>query len=114
MTDIERTPRIYFVPQPGKVDRAATELEAVGKWLLTDKKGKALCHMELLNTASKRSDDSKSLKIVGDCSASVQKTKIGAWQIDEIKLGIIGGEDYDRRCDGFVTDDGKYHLKHEK
>ncbi|MGO6727246.1 AprI/Inh family metalloprotease inhibitor [Rhizobium ruizarguesonis] len=38
VTDIERSPRIYFVPQPGKIDRAATEKGAVGKWVLTDKK----------------------------------------------------------------------------
>lgn len=100
------------------MDRAATEKEAVGKWLLTDKKGKTLCHLELLSLASKRSDDSKSLKIVGNCAASVKKTKIEAWEIDEIKLGIIGGEDYiysmTPDAEGFVSDDGKFHLKHEK
>ncbi|MGO6727245.1 hypothetical protein ACCS45_03860 [Rhizobium ruizarguesonis] len=53
--------------------------------------------------------------IGGDCAATVKKTRIDAWQIDEIKLGIIGGEDYiysmTPDADGFVTDDGKFHLK---
>jgi hypothetical protein len=115
VTDIERSPRIYFVPEPGRLDRAATEKEAVGKWLLTDAKGTTLCHLELLATASKRSDDSKRLQIDGDCAARVKKTKIEAWKIDEIKLTIIGGEDYiylmAPDADGFVTDDGKFHLK---
>ncbi len=117
VTDIERTPRIYFLPEPGNIDRAATEKEALGKWVLTDKKGRALCHITLLDSPSKRSDDSKGIRIDGDCSASVKK-KVEAWQIDEIKLGIIGGEDYSYSMspdtEGFVTDDGRFRLRRDQ
>lgn len=118
VTDIDRSPRIYFVPEPGKMDRAATEKDAVGKWVLTDKKGKTLCHLSLLDTTSTRGDDTKSLQISGDCAANVKKKKIEAWQIDEIKLAIIGGEDevYSMIPDskGFVTDDDRYYLRRDK
>jgi len=118
VTDIERSPRIYFVPEPGKMDRAATEKDAIGKWVLTDKKGTALCHLSLLDTASTRGDDTKSLQISGDCAANVKKKKMDGWQIDEIKLVFIGGEDYAYSLiptnDGFVTDDDRYQLKRGK
>lgn len=118
VTDIDRSPRIYFVPEPGKMDRAATEKDAVGKWVLTDKKGKTLCHLSLLDTTSTRGDDTKSLQISGDCAANVKKKKIEAWQIDEIKLAIIGGEDevYSMIPDskGFVADDDRYYLRRDK
>lgn len=100
------------------MDRAATEKDAIGKWVLTDKKGKALCHLSLLDTASARGDDTKTLKVSGDCAANVKKKKMDGWQIDEIKLVFIGGEDYAYSLiptiDGFVTDDDRYQLRRDK
>lgn len=47
----------------------------------------------------------------------MKKTKIDAWQIAEIQLVLVGGEDwvYTMTPDkvGFVSDDAKFHLKPE-
>lgn len=117
-TDLDTSPRIYFVPAPGNMVRAATEPGAYGKWVLRDKNGKSLCHLTLLQTRSSRDDDSKGAELGKDCAGSVRKTKIDAWQIDDIKLAIIGGEEFvyvmTPDADGFVTEDGKHYLRRDE
>ncbi|MGZ2504514.1 hypothetical protein ACVINI_005059 [Rhizobium beringeri] len=116
-TPMDVSPAIYFIPQPGSMDRIPTAKEAYGNWVLSDK-GKSLCHLSLLETVSKRLDDASAVELGKDCAASVKKTKIDAWQIAEIHLVIIGGEDWVYTMtpdkDGFVSDDGKFHLKRDE
>ncbi|MBO9198310.1 hypothetical protein J5277_29720 [Rhizobium sp. 16-449-1b] len=84
---------------------------------MTDKAGKVLCHIDLLNEPSPRLEEAKAIRLSKDCSANVKKTKIDAWQIAEIQLVLVGGEDwvYTMTPDkvGFVSDDAKFHLKPE-
>ncbi len=74
----------------GRLQRATRRIETSP--LLSDEKGKALCHLSLLEAASKRLEDAKVVELAKDCVASVKKTKVDAWQISEIQLVIIGGE----------------------
>ncbi|OAV49305.1 hypothetical protein A6U98_13805 [Rhizobium sp. WYCCWR10014] len=80
-TPLDVSPVIYFIPQPGSMDRIPTAKDAYGKWVLSDKRGKPLCHLSLLETVSKRLDDASAVQLGKDCAASVRKTKIDAWQI---------------------------------
>lgn len=108
-------PRIYLIPEPGKMQRVPVAKDAIGSWTLTDKKGKPLCGMTLLQDKSPTYDEASGLTLAKDCSAAVAKTKASAWQINEITLVIIGGEDWAYTMllqpDGsFLSDDGKYRL----
>ena len=98
--------------------RAATERGSYGKWVLRTKKGESLCHLALLDTPSSRNDDSKGAKLGTDCTGSVRRKKIDAWQIDDIKLAITGGEEFvyimTPDPDGFVTDDGNLFLRRDE
>jgi hypothetical protein len=117
-TPLDVSPTVYFIPEPGSMDHVPTTKDAIGKWVLTDKKGKAICHMALVETASKRLDDAKNVELSKDCAASVKKTKVDAWQISEIQLVIIGGEDWVYTMtpvrDGFGSDDGKFNLRRDR
>ncbi len=114
-TPLEVSPTVYFVPNPGAMDRVPVAKDIVGLWILSDKKGKALCRIDFQDKASSRLEDAKAIALSSDCSASVKKTKVDAWQISEIQLVVIGGEDWvytmTPDADGFVSDDGKFHLK---
>lgn len=114
---LDGSPVIYFIPDPGTMDHVPVAKDAIGKWVLTDKKGKAICHIDLLDQKSPRLDDAKGAELSKDCSPSVKKAKIDAWQISGIQLAIIGGEDWVYtmmpETGGFVSDDGKYHLKRD-
>jgi hypothetical protein len=116
-TPLDVSPVVYFIPDPGTIDHIPVAKDAIGQWVLTDKKGKALCHIDLLDQKSTRLDDAKGAELSKDCSPSVKKTKIDAWQISGIQLAIIGGEDWIYKMmpetGGFVSDDGKFHLKRE-
>ncbi|MDM9627379.1 AprI/Inh family metalloprotease inhibitor [Rhizobium sp. S152] len=117
-TPLDVSPTVYFIPEPGSMDRVPTVKDAIGKWVLRDDKGKALCHMALLDVNSKRLDDAKTVELAKDCAASVKKTKVDAWQISEIELVIIGGEDWvytmTPEKDGFVSDDGKFRMRRDQ
>jgi hypothetical protein len=113
------TPRVYLIPEPGprqSIPVASRLFET--NWTLSDKKGKAPCGIKLSGRAIP-DQDSYALDISKDCSASVKKTRISSWQISEINLVFIGGEDWSYTMllmpDGnFVTDDGKYRLVQAK
>ena len=114
-TPLDTSPVVYFVPEPGAMDRVPTIKSSVGTWVLTNQSGKALCQIELLDEPSSRLEEAKAMRLSKDCSAQVKKTKIDAWQIAEIQLVLVGGEDWVYTMmpdkDGFVSDDGKYRLK---
>jgi hypothetical protein len=114
-TPLDTSPVIYLVPEPGGMDRVPTIKDSAGSWVLTDKSGKALCQIDLLDEPSPRLEEAKAIRLSKDCSAQVNKTKIDAWQIAEIQLVLVGGEDWVYTMtpdkDGFVSDDGKYRLK---
>ena len=117
-TPLEVSPKIYFIQDPGTMHRVPVAKAAVGSWVLTDKKGKPLCHISLLDRPSSRLKDAKALELSKDCAASVRRTKIDAWQISEINLVIIGGEDWiftllPEAVDSFVSDDKKFYLKRD-
>jgi hypothetical protein len=117
-TPLDVSPKVYFIQDPGSMDRIPTEKTSLGSWILTDRKGKPLCHLTLLDKAFAGSEDAKSLELSKDCAPSVRKTKAEAWQISEINLVIIGGEDWvytmlPEAGGGFVSDDKKLHLKRD-
>lgn len=110
------TPRIYLIPDPGAMQSLPTARNLKGtSWTLTDKKGKPLCGISLATRPIPNVDDAFALDTAKDCSAAVKKTKISQWQISEINLVLIGGEDWAYTLllqpDGsFVSDDGGYRL----
>jgi len=117
-TPLDVSPVIYFVPEPGSMDSVPTDKGVVGNWILSDAKGKSLCQLSLLETTSQLLDDAKAVALGKDCATSVKKTKIDAWEISEIQLVIIGGEDWVYTMvpdkSGFISDDGKFRMEREK
>lgn len=114
------TPRIYLIPDPGTMQSVPVAKNLAGSsWTLSDKKGKALCGIKLSDRPIPDYDDAFALEVSKDCNAAIRKTKISMWQISEINLVFVGGEDWAftlvLQGDGtFVTDDGKYKLAKAK
>lgn len=113
-TPLDVTPQVFFIPDPGDMDHVPVEKDAIGKWVLTDGKGKPLCHLTLTDNASARVEGAWMVELSKNCSATVRKTRADAWQIAEIQLVIIGGEDWvytmTPQKDGFVSDGGEFKM----
>jgi hypothetical protein len=114
-TPLDKSPVVYFVQEPGDMDHIPTEREVAGDWVLTDSKGKKLCAISFLNRLAKGYEDAKAIGLSKDCSSAVRKTGASAWEISDIQLVVIGGEEwiYTMMPDGtggFTSDDGRFKL----
>lgn len=112
-TPLDVSPTVYFIPDAGAMDRVPTVEAAVGDWVLKEAKGKPLCHLSLRGEADPAREGAQTLTLSRDCGPSLRK--VTAWEIAEIELVLIGGEDwvYSFLPDGeggFVSDDGKVTL----
>ena len=110
------SPRVYLIPNPGSMQSLPTAKKVANtSWTLTDMKGKALCGIKLTDRKVSGYDDDFALETSKDCSAPVKKTKISMWQISEINLIFVGGEDWaftmQLQPDGnYLSEDEKYKL----